>query len=72
MLNGDSLLIQCAAGGTHGADQIGLALGIEGFAQTPDVDVDGARFDIDISAPYRIEKLLATEDTARALQEVAK
>src|ERR1700722_881336 len=38
--------IQRVAGGTHRADRIGALFGGQGAAQTTDVDVDGAGFDV--------------------------
>ena len=50
---------------THGAHGIGLLPPDQGFAQAPDMDVDGSLIDIDIAAPYAVEKLVAAESDAR-------
>ena len=36
------------------------------------MDVDGARLDIDVLAPHRVEQLLAREDAAGMLHEMAQ
>src|SRR6185312_3725904 len=66
----DERLVQRVAGGADGADGVAYAVEVEGFAQAPDMDVDGAGFDINIAAPYRVEQLLAAEDAARMLDQV--
>ncbi len=43
--------VQGVSGGANGADDIGLAVGVDRFAQAADVDIDGARLDVDVEAP---------------------
>ena len=63
--------IQRVTGGAHGADGVfGDPLDAQRLAQAPDMDVDGARLDIDIRAPDRVQQLFAAEDPARMLLEV--
>src|SRR4029453_13366727 len=62
-------IIQRISRAAHGADRVLLAAGIEQFAQTADMDVDGALVDIDVAAPDAVEQLLAAEDAAGMLQE---
>src|SRR5580658_3681370 len=64
--------VQGVAGGTDGADGVYALFGGEGATQAADVDVDGARLDIDVGAPDGIEQLLAREDTAGVLHEVVE
>src|ERR1043165_9568522 len=56
----------------HGAHQVGGVADVDGFAQAADVDVDGARLDIDVAAPHVIEQLLAAEHPSLVLQEEAQ
>src|SRR6185436_18098427 len=53
----------------HGADRVLLAAGVEQFAQAADMHVDGALVDIDVTAPDRVEQLLAAEDAAGMFEE---
>src|SRR5206468_7357807 len=62
-------VIQGIARAAHGADRVLFATGIEQFAQTADVDVDGAFVDIDVAAPDAVEQLLTAEDAAGMLEE---
>ena len=43
---------------------------LERLAQAPDMDIDGALVDIDVAAPYRIEKLRAAVHAARVLHQM--
>jgi len=54
-----ALFIERIAGGTHGADDVLAAVGIERFPQAPDMDIDGAVIDVNIVPPDRIEQLPA-------------
>src|SRR6478752_4049296 len=62
-------VVQRIAGAAHGADRILLAAGIEQFAQSADVHVDGALVDIDVAAPDAVEQLLAAEHATGMLEE---
>ena len=42
------------------------------FAQAADMDVDGARLDIDVAAPDAVEQLLAREHPAGAFHQEFK
>src|SRR5260370_21208333 len=63
--------VQRIAGGTDGADQVGVVVAVQRNAQAADMDVDGAGLDIDVLAPHRVQKLLAREDAAGMLHEMA-
>src|SRR5258708_22392494 len=63
-------LIERVAGGADGADEVGLALAVERLAQAPYVHIDGARLDIDLRTPDRVQELLAAEHAAGMLEEV--
>src|SRR5262249_57848524 len=54
------------------ADEVAAAVLVEGLAQAPDVDVDGARLDLGFAAPDCVQELLPREDAARPLQEHAQ
>src|SRR5947208_17040422 len=64
--------VQGVAGGADGADEVGVLLAVQRDAQAADMHVDGARLDIDVLAPHRIEELLAREDAAGMLHEMAQ
>src|ERR1700692_4299 len=49
----------------HSLYQPILAVVIECFAQTPDMDIDGALLDVHIATPNAVEQLLATVDPLR-------
>src|SRR3546814_1585786 len=51
--------IERVSGRADGADQIGAAALVHRLAQPADVDVDGARFDLRIVPPYRVEQAFA-------------
>src|SRR5205085_2116541 len=42
----------------------------ERFAQSPNMDINGAQFDFRVLAPYLVEQLLARKHPARLLQEM--
>src|SRR5258708_3960399 len=67
-----TLDVQCISGGANGADHVGVIVAVERDTKPADMHVDGARLDIDILAPYRVEQLLAREDAAGMLHEVAQ
>src|ERR1700744_5573604 len=62
-------VIQRIAGAAYGADRISGMAAVEGLAQAPDMDVDGALVDIDLAAPDAVEQLLATEHAAGPLHQ---
>src|SRR6478736_3691881 len=62
-------IVQCVARAADGADRVLLAAEIEQLAQAPDMDVDGALVDVDVTAPDAVEQLLAREHAAGMLQE---
>ncbi len=64
------LLVERVAGRADGADRVFLALVVQRLAETADMDVDGARLDIDVRAPDRIEQLLAELKTQRGASSV--
>ena len=47
----DAFFLERVAGAAHGSDEVRLAVGVERTAQATDVDVDGAKLDIDVLAP---------------------
>src|SRR6476646_10328243 len=62
-------VVERIARAAHGADRIGFGAAVEGLAQPPDMDIDGALVDIDVRAPHAVEQLLARENPARPLHE---
>ena len=62
-------IIQRVPRAAHGADGVGLLAAVDGLAQAPDMDVDGALVDIDLGAPDAVEQLLAREHAARPLHQ---
>src|SRR4029077_17966345 len=64
--------IERVAGGAHGADEVLVAAVIERFAQAADVHIDGAKLDLGVASPDRIEQLLAREHAAGPLEEEAR
>lgn len=56
--------VERVACGTHGADDIGLAAFVDRHAQAADMHVHGARFDIAVTTPHRIEQPFAGEHHA--------
>lgn len=50
-------LSQCIPRAAHGAQGIFAAEGAERFAQTTDMDIDGAGVDVDVTAPDAIKRL---------------
>src|SRR5438552_1522731 len=56
-----SRVVERVAGGSHRADDIGCAAGVQRLAQAADMDVDGPRLDVDVMAPDRVQQLLARE-----------
>src|ERR1700753_3923573 len=57
-------IVERIARRAHRANRIAHAIDIKRLAQAPDMDVDGARFDIDVTAPHGVEQLLAREHAA--------
>src|SRR5687767_10011842 len=57
---------------TNGTDDVPCALGVDRLAQSPDVDVDGARLDHALPAPDGVEQAFAREDPSRMFEEVAQ
>src|SRR5687768_8975843 len=70
--SGNAFGVEGVAGGTDGANQVGLAAGIDRLAQPPNVNVDGPQFDVAVVAPDRVEQPLAREDPTRPLEEMAQ
>src|SRR5713226_3834716 len=64
--------VEGVAGGADGADEVGVLVAVQRDAQAADMDVDGAGLDIDVLAPHRVQKLLAREDAAGMLHEMAQ
>src|SRR3546814_14568400 len=64
--------VERVAGRAHGANEIGLTTLVQCLAQAADVHIDGARLDVDVAAPDRIQELLASEYPPRMLHQVAQ
>src|SRR3546814_11903546 len=64
--------VERVAGRAHGANEIVLTTLVQCLAQAADVHIDGARLDVDVAAPDRIQELLASEYPPRMLHQVAQ
>ena len=51
-------MIDRVAGRADSTYDVGIAMSIQRFAQSADVDIDSPRFDIDVMAPHSIQQLL--------------
>ena len=58
------LVVERVALGPHGAQQVGLAAGVERAAQAADGGVDRPQLDVEVGAPDAVEELDAAEDAA--------
>ena len=61
---------EAVAATPDGFDQAVMARGLQGQAQSPDMDIDRALFDEDMITPDTIEKLAARQHTVKILHEV--
>src|SRR6204780_1366207 len=62
--------VERIAGAAHGADRVSLAAARQRFAQTSDMNVDGALVDFDRLTPYAVEQLRARKNAAGPLEQV--
>ena len=62
--------VKRVAGRTDGPDEVRSIAGIQRLAQPADVHVHGARVDVGIVRPDRIEQSLTREDPAGMLEEM--
>src|SRR5690348_13848267 len=53
-----------------GPDEVVPVPDVERLTEAADMDVDGARIDVGIVAPDRVQESLAREDAARMLEEM--
>ena len=60
---------KAVADGTNGFDRDGRARGGEFFAQSRDVDVDGAGVAVDLVRPDPFQETITAQDDARVLGE---
>ena len=61
--------VEGVADAAHGANDIGATAGVQGLAQTKDVNVDRSGLDVDVAPPYGVEKPLARKHAARVLHQ---
>src|SRR5271156_2351944 len=62
--------VERIAGAAHGADRISFAAARERFAQTSDMNVDGALVDFDRLTPYAVEQLSARKNAAGPFEQI--